>query len=326
MNNILTVMIPTYNRKNELIKTLVSLQNQTVNDFNIIISDNASNYSIEEEIFPLLCSEIIKKITVYHRPYNIGGANNIAGLFSLCNTKWAWFLGDDDIIRSNAVEMILKYIFKNPNVGGFWYSLVKYDSDCEILNSLEQYVELEEKLSFQGDVIFLSNKIYNIEIVSNYIYKINKFAYTEICQCIPMFEMLKNHFKFMVIFNNNIVEHGGFKEGITWDVSEVSLGLSTLLDYESGMNKKYHKRFMKCTLFSFRFILRHYLEKDNILINNISLLKRLYDNSYKYILNYHEKFFVRLIANITSTNIGFCAMKKIRAIYHNLHIRFSRKK
>ena len=316
LKNILTVLIPTYNRKKHLFETLEALQNQTILDFDIVISDNASNYSIEEELLPLLSKEIVNKIIIYHRPYNIGGDSNIAGLFSLCNTKWAWLLGDDDKIKSNAIEIILKNIIENPDIGGFWYSLVKQNSNSEMINSLEQYVELQEKLSFHGDAIFLSNKICNMEIAKKYIYQANVLTYTSISQCIPIFEMLKEHIEYMVIFNNLIVEHG-FDEGITWNVAPVSLGMETILDYNTGMNWEYHKRFVKCMTFSFKFLLRYYLENENLLKENINFLKRHYYNCYKYILNFQERFIVKIIIYIASTKFGFHMMKKAMNIFFN---------
>ena len=49
-DEMLTVLIPTYNRKYQLIRTLDALNKQSDQDFKIFISDNASNYSVLDEV------------------------------------------------------------------------------------------------------------------------------------------------------------------------------------------------------------------------------------------------------------------------------------
>ena len=115
---ILSVMIPTYNRKEKLIRTLSALSTQTFKDFGIIISDNNSNYSIENEILHKYEVDFRKSIKVHHNRVNVGLSLNMAGLFTLCPTEWAWFLGDDDIIFDDSVEKIVNIINNNAGLSG----------------------------------------------------------------------------------------------------------------------------------------------------------------------------------------------------------------
>ena len=50
MSNILSVVIPTYNRKERLLNVLNILKKQTNQNFLVIISDNNSNYDVEKTI------------------------------------------------------------------------------------------------------------------------------------------------------------------------------------------------------------------------------------------------------------------------------------
>ena len=45
--NDLTILIPTYNRKERLKQTLECLQNQTKQDYIIVIVDNCSSYCVK---------------------------------------------------------------------------------------------------------------------------------------------------------------------------------------------------------------------------------------------------------------------------------------
>ena len=48
MEKKITVLIPTYNRKESLSRTLRDLESQTRKDFYVVISDNASDYDVKE--------------------------------------------------------------------------------------------------------------------------------------------------------------------------------------------------------------------------------------------------------------------------------------
>lgn len=318
MDDVLTVLIPTFNRKSSLLKLLWKLELQTVQNFYVLISDNASNYSIEEEIIPRLSKSFIPQISIYRRKYNIGAWNNIAGLFSLCETKWGWVLSDDDNIYYDSIEKIYDLIHNNKEIGGFWFSLVETSFNGTIIRSLEEYIQLEEKLASCGDAIFVSNKVFNMEIVQKYVYKTNLYAYTVIPHCIPIFEMLKEHINFMVVFNNIIVKHGGFKNGVTWDVRAATLGIRTIMDYETNLTWKDHRRFVKCVMFPWRNVIRLYLMSDGKKWDYGRYLKIVYDNCYKYILSLPERITMRLLICTSRRKKGYQLMKKIYAVYRNM--------
>ena len=46
--NLITVMVPTYNRIDKLKRCVESIFNQTCSDFDLVISDNASTYGTKE--------------------------------------------------------------------------------------------------------------------------------------------------------------------------------------------------------------------------------------------------------------------------------------
>ena len=308
----LSVMIPTYNRKEDLLKTLKSLERQTVNNFYVVISDNASEYSVEKEIMPMLTKEFAEKVMFYKNKYNIGGSHNVLKLFSLCETKWAWFLGDDDSIKDNSVEIVLKWINRYSHVGGFWFSLVKKDAEYVVLKNLQEYVNLEEELAFSGDAIFVSNKVYNTEIIKNYMYQVHKHVYTAIPQCILIFEMLKRGVDYVVVFEDKIVEHSGFKEGFTWNVSTVMLCMRTLMDYDSGLSWNYHKRLVKCSMLNTEIFIKSCIMQKELEWQNKKYYKKtLYYDYYQYVLSWQKKLFVRLWIAIAGTKTGCRLMQKI---------------
>lgn len=288
----LTVLIPTYNRKEKLLRTLESLIEQTNHNFNIIISDNCSNYSIEEVLSKEL-PVLLNKITIFHQPFNIGGTPNIIGALSLCPTEWGWILGDDDVVYDNAVEKIYNSINQYPDTQVFWFSIDEKKKDNCVIDNIYQLQDYLEALNNSGDFIFCSNKVFNITRIGSYMEITHRFSYTRISQCFPIIESLKENKCITIINSDNIVKHGGFEDGsITWDVSKTVSGLRTLMDYPTGLSWKKHCRLVKSIMFRPSFVLKNYF-KAKLPWNYKNYLKNVYTSCYKYCYPIHKRLVIK---------------------------------
>ncbi|MCK4446336.1 MAG: glycosyltransferase [Candidatus Marinimicrobia bacterium] len=114
---LLSICIPTYNRASYLRSVLNSIVHQAsrfLEKVEIIVSDNASEDNTKEVVeeyqgyFPI----------IYHRnDKNEGPARNVQILASrLSRGFFTWIIGDDDLVRSDGVERILKVIEDHQNV------------------------------------------------------------------------------------------------------------------------------------------------------------------------------------------------------------------
>jgi glycosyltransferase involved in cell wall biosynthesis len=110
----LTIAIPTYNRNEILKRSLALLLPQLTPDCELLIIDNCSDVLVENTLKDLFQKypEIKKRIT--RNRVNIGGNANILRCFELCETEWLWCLGDDDLVVSNALELIMGCIAEFP--------------------------------------------------------------------------------------------------------------------------------------------------------------------------------------------------------------------
>lgn len=102
----LTIAIPTYNRPiaiQEQIRLLLPQLNEKVA---LVVYDNCS----EPPVHSYFTDLELKKITIIRNKVNVGADANIARCFENCNTKWLWTLSDDDLVKKDAVETILKEI------------------------------------------------------------------------------------------------------------------------------------------------------------------------------------------------------------------------
>lgn len=111
----LGIYIPTYNRPEFLRKSLnsiiTSIKYAKADGIPIFISDNSENNKT------YLLVQQIKKIYPYifynKNEKNIGLAKNIFKVIKIGNTEFSWLIGDDDLLRKDAVSTVLKVIHKN---------------------------------------------------------------------------------------------------------------------------------------------------------------------------------------------------------------------
>jgi glycosyltransferase involved in cell wall biosynthesis len=112
MNSLLSICIPTYNRRNQLKLCLDRLLPQAQSYLvPIYISDNASGDGTEEliseyqRIYPLL-------FYIKH-DVNSGLDINMLRVINMANSSYAWWLGDDDIVVEDGVNHLLEVLDGN---------------------------------------------------------------------------------------------------------------------------------------------------------------------------------------------------------------------
>jgi len=77
----------------------------------------------------------LKKINFNKNIENLGAALNFMKVASMAKNDFIWFLGDDDLLLSNAVGDIQKYIEKNRDCDFFWVN--SYHLDYKYLENFE---------------------------------------------------------------------------------------------------------------------------------------------------------------------------------------------
>ena len=101
---LLTVVIPYYNRENTILETIESIENQTRNDFDILVVDDGSKDNAEKII-----NEFNKKYNnikyVYKENGGVSSARNLG--IKLSKTKYISFLDSDDLYDKEFVEVML---------------------------------------------------------------------------------------------------------------------------------------------------------------------------------------------------------------------------
>lgn len=152
---ILTIAVPTYNRKEQIRKQIAMILPQLSEEVCLVVRDNNSSYNIED----LFDSTEKAKFQILHNPMNIGADANIARCVETCTTKWLWVLGDDDFVSEEAVRKVLEMIKLYDSY--VWINLnTKFDEEFV---GFQQFVENLNTISSFGDSFWISKCIYNME-------------------------------------------------------------------------------------------------------------------------------------------------------------------
>jgi glycosyltransferase involved in cell wall biosynthesis len=109
MNTQITVMIPTYNRAIALDRALNSLCNQTMKDFEVVVSDNCSTDNTE-----VILSKYrhLLRMTILTSEVNDGPIKNWKRGLDAVKTEWVKILWSDDWLESTALMELIDFAEK----------------------------------------------------------------------------------------------------------------------------------------------------------------------------------------------------------------------
>lgn len=117
-----SIAIPTFNRSKLLLETMEALRQQS-EDLKFNIADNSDDFQTQES---LSSSEFDYKY--HHNGGNKGIDFNILKAVSLADSEYVWICGDDDLPESDAINKIVDYVCRYPEVAFFIVNSSAYDS------------------------------------------------------------------------------------------------------------------------------------------------------------------------------------------------------
>ena len=99
-----SIIVPVYNAEKYLERCISSIRNQTLNDIEIILVDDAS-----KDNSPLICDEYAKtdfRIKVIHKENEGAGMARNAAL-EIATGEYVGFVDSDDFVEENTVSILL---------------------------------------------------------------------------------------------------------------------------------------------------------------------------------------------------------------------------
>lgn len=126
---VLSICIPTFNRANHLANCLNSIAIATRGkrlDFEVCVSDNGSTDGTEAVVASAPASLPLR----YRRnSENLGLPRNFLAAVEMARGRFAWLIGDDDLLLPGAVETLLSLIAGHPRAAFFFVNSFHLDTD-----------------------------------------------------------------------------------------------------------------------------------------------------------------------------------------------------
>lgn len=116
-----SIVIPAYNRSSTILPTLLSVRNQTFEDFECIVVDDGSDDGSELE--SLIHSLEDNRFIYVKRENGGGGAARNTGV-AVSRGRFIAFLDSDDLFLDSKLAECVKYIVHNPSLVYYSYILV----------------------------------------------------------------------------------------------------------------------------------------------------------------------------------------------------------
>ncbi|WP_201986362.1 glycosyltransferase family A protein [Hymenobacter rubidus] len=142
---LLTIAIPTYNRPDDLDRSLASILPQ-VKRFEeyieFLVSDNASTRDNASVIEKYRRDGYVINYIVQET--NLGMDGNFTFIYNYAKTKYVWMLSDDDLLINDGVEIIIGFLSSNKEVsslylGNIWYDASDPNIDLDTLMPKRKY-------------------------------------------------------------------------------------------------------------------------------------------------------------------------------------------
>jgi glycosyltransferase involved in cell wall biosynthesis len=285
----LSIVIPSYNREKQLCRLLDSIFKEDISNlYEIVIIDNNSDY----DIYEVTRKYTKPKLRVVHNVFNIHMATNMMTTFLQCKTKWMWIISDDDVVCKDALSIVKKKINKNSGACYLKFSTeginnLGIEKNKDISN-LEDFIDYyhNDKIIKRGNLAFISNGVFNLEILYPYLGFGFEFSYTYIPCLIPVFMSLNSNIP-MMFCEEKIIEykHPG---NTTWSFSKVGLGLSSLSHLPLKLSNSYYKKFLNISmLVTYDRMIKYFI--INEINDSKKLYNMIYNNIYQYYLTPYQK-------------------------------------
>jgi glycosyltransferase involved in cell wall biosynthesis len=159
----ISLCIPQYNRIKYLLKNLSIIAQQSYNDIEIVIADDASTDTTEEEITRFI--QAYRYPVIYYRhPVNVGYDTNLRKSFELATGDYCIAMGNDDTLKgAEGIERLVDFlkVYDRPEIGFCNYAedhspdvpIVRASSSQVVGSGLEIALKYYRSFSFVGGII-----------------------------------------------------------------------------------------------------------------------------------------------------------------------------
>ena len=153
INPLITIIVPNYNCKNYIDKTIKSILAQTISNYEVIFVDDMSTDGSDKEIEKFVRKDKRFKLIRTKKQLGAPGARNL-GLDNM-NGKWLKFLDSDDILPKHCLERCINLAF-DKNVSNIYFNMKKKSEYQSLYYNIDN---LDKNMRNINNKFFLSSPI-----------------------------------------------------------------------------------------------------------------------------------------------------------------------
>ena len=179
--NLLSIAIPTYNRRKKLQQLIESIHYNLANskvakDIELIISDNNSTDSTDLMLKDFSELERSYKFTYHWNIKNLGCDENFGIVIEKSSGKFAWLLGDDDQIEPHSIDFLHNTLSNNQEIGfcflNYYERFAKdpQESNTSFIAQSDEYIKVSNFENFHKQAMF------GYSMISSCVYKKSLFS------------------------------------------------------------------------------------------------------------------------------------------------------
>ena len=149
-DQLVSICVPAYNSGQYITETLDSLINQTHNNIEIIVSDNASTDNTENIVGKYLKQD--KRIRYYRNDENIGYANNIKNAVSHAKSNIIAIYHADDVYHPEIIARELSLLEADSRIGGVFAHPAVFSGNSQRAERKSFYTTLAKRAPYHQEL------------------------------------------------------------------------------------------------------------------------------------------------------------------------------
>lgn len=231
MKNKLSIIIPTYNRWDVLIRTLENTLANNWAGVSVIVLDNDSNPDGREALLDVMEKYHSVPCRIQKNTVNIGGDGNIIRCIEICETPYVLVLGDDDFLSSDYLEKISRYLMADVNWGYISFRDCVYEGKDEVFASP---VEMVESCGDWSKLLFISTTIFNTKMFCEGMQAAQRAQVTHSSHLVGMIKgwersaVNENTWKFLLSAQQLVVSGGHARDHRSFELMSIYAGFPIL--------------------------------------------------------------------------------------------------
>ena len=144
MNNKVSIIMPSFNSEKYVLDAIISVQNQTYKNWEMIIVDDCSNDNTINIISEVIAND--NRIKLYRQERNLGAGAARTRALGLINGRFIAYLDADDIWYPDKLSKQISFMLKN-NIG---FSCTSYEVIDNDGNKLNKQIYMLPKVDYIG--------------------------------------------------------------------------------------------------------------------------------------------------------------------------------